>query len=144
MQFVRFTTGSKLYDQELDLRDKILRKPLGLKLKEQDIINDKDELHFAFADDNGEMIACLLIRKINPEVAKLRQMAVDEKLQGRGIGKLLVGKVEDELVKSGYKKIELNSRVYANGFYERLGYEPVGKEFTEVGIPHIKMEKIIK
>jgi predicted GNAT family N-acyltransferase len=27
------------------------------------------------------------------------------------------------------------------GFYEKLGYKPVGQTFEEAGIPHIKMTK---
>lgn len=144
MKFVEIRYGSDLYKEEIQLRDRMLRVPLGLKFSKNDLDSEKNELRFGLLDEKNKLVACLLIRKINPDVTKLRQMAVDEKLQGRGIGKLLVERVEDELAKSGYKKIELNSRMYAYGFYKRLGYEPVGKEFTEVGIPHIKMEKKIK
>ena len=32
----------------------------------------------------------------------------------------------------------------AVGFYEKLGYASVGREFMEVGLPHIRMEKHIQ
>ena len=41
----------------------------------------------------------------------------------------------------GYKKLIMNARETAVGFYEKLGYKPVGDKFTEVTIPHYVMEK---
>jgi predicted GNAT family N-acyltransferase len=35
----------------------------------------------------------------------------------------------------------MHARKTAMGFYEKLGYEKIGDEFTEVTIPHYKMEK---
>jgi predicted GNAT family N-acyltransferase len=41
----------------------------------------------------------------------------------------------------GYKKITMHARKNAIGFYEKLGYKKVGKEFEEITIPHYVMEK---
>ena len=41
------------------------------------------------------------------------------------------------------KKIVLNARKTAVGFYEKLGYERKGDMFTEVGIAHFKMHKYL-
>ncbi|MEN8153542.1 MAG: GNAT family N-acetyltransferase [Acidobacteriota bacterium] len=144
MKFVEIIYGSKLYKEEIGLRDRMLRVPLGLKFSKNDLEAEKDELRYGLLDRDNKLLTCLLIRKITPETAKLRQMAVEENMQGKGVGKFLVERVEEELVKQRFKKIELHARMYAKGFYEKLGYEPVGKEFTEVGILHIKMEKTIK
>jgi predicted GNAT family N-acyltransferase len=35
----------------------------------------------------------------------------------------------------------MHARKTATGFYEKLGYKIVGKEFTELNIPHYNMEK---
>ena len=35
----------------------------------------------------------------------------------------------------------MHARMTAVGFYAKLGYTRVGDGFTEVGIPHVKMEK---
>jgi hypothetical protein len=37
--------------------------------------------------------------------------------------------------------VSLHARKIVAGFYSRLGYTTIGGEFTEVGIPHLKMEK---
>jgi ElaA protein len=36
-------------------------------------------------------------------------------------------------------KISVNSQTQAVGFYEKFGFEQVGEEFMEEGVPHIKM-----
>jgi predicted GNAT family N-acyltransferase len=35
----------------------------------------------------------------------------------------------------------LNARVSARRFFEKFGYSPTSGVFTEVSIPHVKMEK---
>jgi predicted GNAT family N-acyltransferase len=52
--------------------------------------------------------------------------------------------VEELLMNEGrIKRIFLNARGTAIGFYAKLGYTGVGEEFTEVGIPHLRMDKAI-
>jgi len=36
----------------------------------------------------------------------------------------------------------VHALVSAVGFYEKLGHKTVSGEFSEVGIPHVEMEKI--
>jgi predicted GNAT family N-acyltransferase len=37
------------------------------------------------------------------------------------------------------QQIALNAQVYARGFYARFGFQTVGDEFIDAGIPHRKM-----
>ncbi len=39
--------------------------------------------------------------------------------------------------------MKMHARLYARGFYERLGYRAASDIFTEVTIPHIEMEKML-
>jgi predicted GNAT family N-acyltransferase len=43
----------------------------------------------------------------------------------------------------GITHLLMHARLSAVGFYQKLGYEKVGGSFTEVGIPHVRMEKYI-
>jgi predicted GNAT family N-acyltransferase len=43
----------------------------------------------------------------------------------------------------GFKKITMHARKTAIGFYEKLGYKPIGEQFEEVTIPHFIMEKML-
>ena len=68
-------------------------------------------------------------------------MAVLNDLQGKGIGKALMQFAENLARDRGYKKITMHARQNALGFYEKMGYKKVGKEFQEITIPHFVMEK---
>ncbi len=143
MQLIKIKYKSDMYKEEIKLRDEVLRKPLGLKYKVGDLNAEKNELRFGLLDDNGILVACLLIRILDNDTVKLRQMAVKENLRGLGVGKELIEKVEGVLIEMNFGTIELHSRMYARGFYKKLGYSPVGEKFMEIGIPHIKMVKKI-
>lgn len=89
-----------------------------------------------------ECLACLIISPLNGlNVAKMRQVAVNEKHQGQGIGKLMVIEAERLLKLRNFNEITLHARENAIPFYLTLGYTLVGDWFTEVGIPHKKMIK---
>ena len=143
MEFFQYDTKSDLYKEEIDLRDKVLRKPLGLKLTPEFLESDKNDLHFCIINKSGRMVACVLIKPLSDKKVKLRQMAVDDQERGKGIGAYLIEKTETILREGGISVIELHARKYAEGFYLKSGYSPIGEEFTEIGIPHIKMVKII-
>jgi ribosomal protein S18 acetylase RimI-like enzyme len=68
-------------------------------------------------------------------------MAVTSGLQGKGIGRVLLVFAENIARDKGFKKITMNARKNALGFYEKLGYKVVGDEFLEVTLPHFTMEK---
>jgi predicted GNAT family N-acyltransferase len=132
--------GTKEYDQMLKLRYEILRKPLKLTFHKEDLEKEKDDILIgAFEED--KMLGCCLLTKVDKECVRLRQMAVQNNLQGKGIGASLMNFAENVARDAGYKKIQMHARKTAIGFYEKLGYSVTGDEFTEVSIPHFMMEK---
>lgn len=136
----RFLPGSPEYEQSLLLRDEILRRPIGLSLKDEDLSDEARQLHFGIFDDQ-RMLRVLLLDPQDEQTVKMRQMAVRSELQGSGLGKQLVRFAEGAAKEHGYSKITLHARKTAVPFYERLGYSVTGDEFLEVGIPHLSMEK---
>lgn len=128
------------YKKEIELRHKILRQPLGLHYTQEQLDAEKDEFHFA-AFDGDKLVGCLLMRAIDNKEMKMRQVAVDEDYQGKGVGKKLVLNSEKFVSAKGFSLITLHARKTAVPFYEKVGYEIVGDEFTEVGLPHVKMKK---
>ena len=128
------------YQQFLELRDEVLRRPIGMSIYSDDLSNDKNEVIFiALSDD--EVIGCLMLKPLASGVGKLRQMAVSSDSQGKGIGQKLMMTAEDFAKNNGFRLLELNARITAVPFYEKLGYLVEGSEFTEVGIPHLFMKK---
>ncbi|MCC7030869.1 MAG: GNAT family N-acetyltransferase [Chitinophagaceae bacterium] len=131
---------SPLYPKVLALRHQVLRVPLGLNLYEEDLNEDKDQ-YIIIALLDQEVQACLMLKILDKDTIKLRQMAVADSVQKRGFGALLVNYAENFCVLNEYAVIELHARKEAMGFYLKLQYEQVGEEFEEVGIPHFKMIK---
>ena len=140
MRTVEFEFGAEGYERTLGLRKRILRDPLGLEWTAEEIGWEPRERHFALMEGE-ELVACVVIRPLGEGVVKLRQMAVEPEWQGRGAGRRLLEGVEEALRRDGLKRIELNARDTAVGFYEKLGFGKVGEEFIEVTIPHWKMVK---
>lgn len=89
------------------------------------------------------MKGCVLLQHLDVAAFKLRQMAVDPALQRSGVGTQLVNAADLYAVQEGKEKIVLHARETAVPFYTKLGYEVTGLPFTEVGIPHLRMEKFL-
>ncbi|MFI5195643.1 MAG: GNAT family N-acetyltransferase [Chitinophagales bacterium] len=136
----RINSSDPMYQQVWNLREEILRKPLGLSLKNEDLSCDKINTIFIALYAN-KVIGCVFMQPLNKSEIQLRAMAVYNEWQGKGIGRLLVQAAEEWAWNEGYDKIILHARKVAFGFYKSLSYHLSGNEFTEVGIPHCMMEK---
>ena len=132
--------GTKEYLQMVHLRHEILRKPLGLTFDEAELEKEKDDILIgAFEDDR--LLGCCLLSPMDASTIRLRQMAVPNSMQGKGIGRALMIFAENIARDQGYKRLCMHARRTAIGFYEKLGYAVCGDEFVEVTIPHFTMEK---
>lgn len=132
--------GSKEYQQMIALRLEILRKPQGLTFTNEELAKEKDDILIgAFEDDT--MLACCLLTKVDNSTVKLRQMAVQNNLQGKGIGASIMSFAETVARDKGFKKLMMHARDSAIGFYEKFDFKVKGDEFIEVNVPHHVMEK---
>jgi ribosomal protein S18 acetylase RimI-like enzyme len=134
--------GSKEYKQMVDLRNQVLRKPLGLEFTQEELDKEKNDMLIAAYEDD-RMLGCCILTEVEPNKVRLRQMAVIAGLQGKGIGRVLMQFAENIARDRGYKKLTMHARKAVVGFYEKLGYKVVGEEFEEVTIPHYVMEKAL-
>src|SRR5215218_436434 len=132
--------GTEEYQQMLKLRDSVLRKPLGLTFSADELEQEKNNLLIAAYEDK-QMLGCCMLVEEDPETVRLRQMAVVDDVQGKGIGRALMQFAENLARDRGYKRITMHARKNAAGFYEKMGYRKKGEEFTEITIPHLVMEK---
>ncbi len=132
--------GSPEYQQMIKLRDEILRRPLGLSFSPAELEKEKDNILIGAFDDE-QMLGCCMLVEENPKTVRLRQMAVINDLQGKGIGRALMNFAENLARDRGYKILSMHARKNAIGFYEKMGYKVASDEFTEVTIPHYVMEK---
>ncbi|HEY0678338.1 MAG TPA: GNAT family N-acetyltransferase [Chitinophagaceae bacterium] len=132
--------GSKEYQQMINLRYNILRKPLGLNFSPEELEKEKDVVLIGAFEDDQMLGCCMLVKQDNKKM-RLRQMAVLNNLQGKGIGRALMAFAENISRDLGYSKIMMHARKTATGFYEKLGYKITSSEFQELTIPHVTMEK---
>jgi GNAT superfamily N-acetyltransferase len=134
--------GSREYQQMVQLRNDILRRPLGLQFTPDELEKEKEEILIG-AFEEEKMLGCCMLIKEEPASVRLRQMAVLNNLQGKGIGRALMQFAENIARDRGFHKITMHARKTAVGFYEKLGYRISGQEFEEVTIPHYVMEKLL-
>lgn len=136
--------GSPEYEAVLDIRYAVLRRPIGMELRPKDTELDDTEFHIA-AFDGEAIIGCVLLRPLSATHLKLRQMAVMDSYQGKGIGAALVRFAEGFAARKNFGTIETNARRTAQGFYEKLGYKPLtGDVFMEVSLHTVTMHKILQ
>lgn len=165
-RFLEVVHDSSLYKKTIELREQVLRIPLGLSFVGAELEAEADSRHFALVEsavqsasqqtddrqarqssevESETPIAVVVIKPTNIKgQVKLRQMAVDPSHQRKGLGKRLIRCVEAALQESGVERIELNARLEAIDFYLQLDYTKEGPEFIEVGITHQKMVKLIQ
>ncbi len=132
--------GSPAYRATVDLRDSVLRKPLGLHFSADELEAEKDSLHIV-CYRGDRLVGCLVLRPLAGGDVRMRQVAVVPELQGQGIGTALIEYAEALARKIGFRRMVLHARDTAVSFYEKLGYCRFGNEFEEVTIPHWAMEK---
>ncbi|GAO41675.1 GNAT family N-acetyltransferase [Flavihumibacter petaseus] len=135
--------GSPEYNQMIRLRDDILRRPLGLSFSQDELDKEKEEILIGAFEEEKMLGCCMLVRE-EGGTARLRQMAVSNNLQGKGIGRALMIFAENIARDRGFRRLTMHARKTAVGFYERLGYEVTSEEFQEVTIPHFVMEKRLR
>lgn len=135
--------GTTEYNQMVELRNDILRQPLGLVFDPEELARETEDILIA-AFEEEKMLGCCLLTKIDNKGVRLRQMAVQNNLQGKGIGAAMMNYAENVARDAGYNKIIMHARKTAIGFYEKLGYKVTGKEFQEITIPHFVMEKKLR
>jgi len=124
----------------VDLRQRILRDPLGLRYSECDLAAEAKQWHLVVRD-KGDVIGGLVVdpNAGRPGEWKVRQVAVHEIHRKRGIGRALIDRVLKRAHGGTVDALFLHSRADVVAFYERLGFELEGGPFEEVGVPHRRM-----
>ncbi|MCX4822461.1 GNAT family N-acetyltransferase [Streptomyces sp. NBC_01142] len=76
-------------------------------------------------------------------VGSLGRLAVSKAARGLGVGVALVRGIEEAARERGLAAVDLHAQTHALGFYERLGYGAYGAEFSDAGMPHRAMRKML-
>ncbi len=134
---------SLLHRQELQLRYKVLREPLGMPEGSEWFPFERDCLHGVVVDQKGVVQGCSMMYPLpeKPGVGRLLQVAVREDARGAGIGRMVVQYMEEQGREVGLESILVHAREVALGFWLAMGYAIKGEPFVEVGITHYEMVK---
>lgn len=128
------------YRQALELRNNVLRKPLGMSLYDEHLEKENLDIHIG-AFEKDTIIGVLILTFLDKHIYKMRQVAVSESYRSKKVGTQVVYYSEELLIQLGAKKIVLNAREEAVEFYKKLGYTIISPLFYEIGISHYKMQK---
>ena len=106
-------------------------------------IDDKDKLAIhVFGFVEGKIIAYsrLFNKKEYFKETSFGRAVVELTNRGNGIGDMLVEK-SLLTIKEKYKeqKVKISAQAHLVDFYKKHGFETIGKEYLEDGIPHIAM-----
>ncbi|MDX1465084.1 MAG: GNAT family N-acetyltransferase [Halomonas sp.] len=72
--------------------------------------------------------------------AHIGRVAVLAEARGLGVGAALMRAAIEAARRDGHPRVELAAQTHALAFYQRLGFEAVGGEFMDAGIPHRNMQ----
>ena len=136
----RTPNSEKEYEDYFNFRWENLRKPLGLKhgSEQDDLENDAFQIA---AFKNNIIIAVGRLQTEKDSTARIRYMAVDQKLRNQGIGSKLLEKLETIAKTEKVKTCWLLARETAILFYLKNNYFIEGEANSELKIKHQRMEK---
>lgn len=72
---------------------------------------------------------------------KLERICILEPYRKFGLGKVIIGTLEEIAEEKGLARVKLHGQTHAEGFYKKLGYQTSSSAFMEAGIPHVVMMK---
>lgn len=137
------TTEDFEYQDILQLRNSVLRMPLGMDIRNDDLSDEPHCKFLAYIMNNGQMLGCLKIKKVDDKTYQIQQMAVLQESQKRGIGSILLKEAESLIKKQGGEQAVIEAREYAVPFYQKNGYHVSGEAFEKINLPHLPMRKSI-
>ena len=77
----------------------------------------------------------------------IMRVFVNPKFQKRGLGKLIMNKLEDKAISSGARKVNLDASLPSKTFYDSLGYKTCKKTYVKLEnskkLHYYKMDKVL-
>jgi predicted GNAT family N-acyltransferase len=102
---------------------------------------DPEATHLVAVEGGRVIGTCRLL--FRGRVARLGRLAVEHDRRGRGVAGAILAEADRVARASGADSISLHAQTYALSLYERDGYVERGARFTEEGIEHVAMEKLL-
>ena len=101
---------------------------------------DAQCLHVLAVGLQGQPVGCARLLASG----HIGRMAVLKEWRGREVGTALLQALLGIARRQSHSEVFLNAQSYAVEFYEKYGFERLGDEFLDAGIPHFKMRYRLK
>ncbi|MGN0697091.1 MAG: GNAT family N-acetyltransferase [Oscillospiraceae bacterium] len=129
----------RLPEDGADIRREVFIEEQGFVGEFDDI--DEKALHIVLYDNDTPAAVCRVFYSEEHEQYVIGRIAVRREYRGRHLGAEIMAAAENEIRRLGGHRAGLSSQVQAMGFYEKLGYHPLGEQYMDEHCPHIRMEK---
>jgi predicted GNAT family N-acyltransferase len=141
VRFEVVSHGSDTYREAVELRDDLLRNPMGMVTTREEQIAERDLIHVAGLRGGVVCATCLLV--LQGSSMRMKRVAVAAAVQNSGIGSDMLRFCEELALAHGAGEMVAHARKPAIRFYEKAGYVAEGDFFDEVGIPHRVVRKAL-
>ena len=121
-----------------------MNRQYNIPLREEFDERDADGTKYIVLLDEGYPMATCRFYEVSPTCVSVGRVVVLPEYRGAGVGRMLLAEAEKWALELGYREAEVDSRIPAVGFYEKLGYKHVCDNVCKCGVfGCIKMEKDI-
>ena len=138
-EFKLIAYGSDGWKSAVQLREEILRKPLGSFFTVEELEEERNHLHIVGLLGNELIATAVLVPE--GDAMKMQRVVVKEGNQDSGIGSKMMVFCEKIANEKKTQRIYCHARDTAVNFYLKNNYLAEGEYFPEDGIPHLLMYK---
>lgn len=135
--------GGPQLDEAFQLRDAVFVHEQGVAPQLERDGRDATAEHAVVVADGRVVATARMVVEGTGDgaVAIVGRVAVAAAERGAGYGLAVMDVLERRAGELGLPVVELHAQVAVEGFYDRLGYAPVGEHYLEAGIEHVTMRK---
>lgn len=125
----------------LDLRERVFCGEQGVSAAADRDGRDHESVHIVAVAGGRVVGTCRLL--FQQRVARLGRLVVEPELRGRGVARAILREADRVALDGDAGRIALHAQTHALSLYLDHGYTERGARFTEEGIEHVAMEKVL-
>lgn len=105
--------------------------------------HDKDGTRYIVLLDDGYPVATCRFYELQQDYVMLGRVVVLPEYRGKQLGIYVIDEAEKWIKELGYKGVNIESRLEAQGFYEKIGYKLMSDRIVRSGsFACLKMQKL--
>ena len=131
------------FDKYFHFRWQHLRQPLNLPLGSEQDEDEQKSFHCMAIMPDKKIIGVGRINADSSDSMRIRYMAVDQSVQGTGVGSAILRKLIEHAKEQHTKRCWLKAREQACDFYLKQGFAIQGGIESQLPVPHFLMEKVL-